>query len=131
VKNIRRKILEELSLDLNIVVSKDRVQKEENFLDTKVLEEKVISANIIKNTSIQPRLDLPRGANKNYKFGKTIRGNLMNIRDINLQTGSCTIEGEVFQLETRQIRNNNTLVTFNISDGTDSITAKVFLTKEQ
>ena len=55
----------------------------------------------------------------------------MEIREINLQTGSCIIEGQVFQLETREIRNNNTLVTFNMSDGTDSITVKVFLTKDQ
>ena len=48
-----------------------------------------------------------------------------------MQTGSCTIEGQIFHIESRDIRGNKTLVTFHISDLTDSIAAKVFLSEDQ
>src|SRR5699024_9208588 len=42
----------------------------------------------------------------------------------------CVIEGEIFDLETRDIKNNKTLIIFNISDKTNSITAKCFLSNK-
>ncbi len=131
IKDIENKILEELDLSLKLIISKEKVKEEKkDFLDIKKLEEKAIAAKAIKH-SVSRNSKAKSKANSNYRFGKVIRAESMEIKDINLQTGSCIIEGKVFQLETREIRNNNTLVTFNMSDGTDSITAKVFLSQDQ
>lgn len=133
IEGIRNRILDELNLDLSVKMSQDRIQEEGDFLDTKILEEKKIAVNAIKDGGSHSRSNSSssKKTNKNYRFGKLIKAEPMEIREINLQTGSCIIEGQVFQIETRQIRNNNTLVTFNMSDGTDSITVKAFLSQEQ
>ncbi|HZK33446.1 MAG TPA: PolC-type DNA polymerase III [Tissierellaceae bacterium] len=125
IKQLKDKLLEELDLNLNIIISDTKFKIEENFLNLKDKEEKVIAANIIKeateNLSIR---------NKSYVYGRKIRGLPIKIEEVNLETGSCIIEGEVFDLETRDIKNNKTLVIFNISDKSNSITAKCFLSKE-
>lgn len=130
-EDIKNKLLNEIDLDLKVIISDKKFKVEENFLDTKLIEEKEIAANIISTPSIQSKQNSSKKINKFYIFGKQIKEPPIDIKEINLQTGSCTIIGQVFQMETREIRNNKTLVTFNMSDGTDSTTVKVFLSEEQ
>jgi DNA polymerase-3 subunit alpha (Gram-positive type) len=130
-EDIKNKLLNEIDLDVKVIISDKKFKVEENFLDTKLIEEKEIAANIISTPSIQSKQNSSKKINKFYIFGKQIKEPPIDIKEINLQTGSCTIIGQVFQMETREIRNNKTLVTFNMSDGTDSTTVKVFLSEEQ
>lgn len=106
-KSIEQKILDELDIDLIVQISEEKIKEEENFLDTKILEEKTIAVNAVKESNIGSRSGSSKKGNKNYRFGKIIKAESMEIKEINLQTGSCIIEGQVFQLETREIRNNN------------------------
>ncbi len=55
----------------------------------------------------------------------------MEIKDINIDTGEAIIEGEIFHLETREIKGNRKLISFNMTDTTDSMTVKVFLREGQ
>ncbi len=54
----------------------------------------------------------------------------MKIKDITSDTGLAIICGEIFQLETRDIKGNRKLVTFNITDLTDSMSVKVFFNRK-
>ncbi len=135
IKKIKNAILEEIDLNIDIKISEHQFIDEEGFLDQKGVEEKEIAKDIIINiaegskaNSSNNNLNRP---NKYYIYGKEIKESPIKVRDINMQTGSCVIEGTVFQLATREVRDNKTLVIFYVSDFTDSITVKVFLSEEQ
>lgn len=129
---LRTNIKDELKIDLKVTLSDKNFKMAEDFLIQKELEEKEIAAitlaNTIKNNEENSK---PIINDKNYIYGKIIESEPIKIRDISIETGSCTISGEVFQLETMELKNNKTLVTFYITDLTDSITVKVFLNQDK
>lgn len=134
-EKIKNSISEELGFNLDIKVSDIQIKEEDDFLDSISVEEKEIAMNIINDISESSKTNSSNNIlnkpDKYYIYGKQIKELPIKVKDINVQTGSCVIEGIVFQLETRQIKNNKTLVTFYVSDFSDSITVKVFLSEEQ
>jgi len=128
---IKNKILDELRVDLKVILSDKELQFEEDFLLQKELEEKEIATNTLNNTSNNNGSNKPIKTDKNYIYGRHIKDDPIKIRDINIETGSCTILGEIFQLETMELKNNRILVTFYISDLTDSMTVKAFLPQDR
>lgn len=128
---IKNKILDELRVDLKVILSDKELQFEEDFLLQKELEEKEIATNTLNNTSNNNGSNKPIKTDKNYIYGRHIKDDPIKIRDINIETGSCTILGEIFQLETMELKNNRILVTFYITDLTDSMTVKAFLPQDR
>ncbi len=63
-------------------------------------------------------------------LGKAIDTETVEIAGINEGSGRCTVCGEVFAAEGRDIKEKK-LFTFNITDKTDSITCKLFLTPDK
>jgi len=63
-------------------------------------------------------------------LGKVIDTETMRIAEIDEGSGRCTVCGEVFSAEGRDIKEKK-LFTFNITDKTDSITCKLFLTSDK
>jgi len=63
-------------------------------------------------------------------LGKAIDTEAVEIAGINEGSGRCTVCGEVFAAEGRDIKEKK-LFTFNITDKTDSITCKLFLTPDK
>jgi DNA polymerase-3 subunit alpha (Gram-positive type) len=59
-------------------------------------------------------------------LGKNITGECMEIRTIDENSGICTVMGDIFGLDLRELRNGKTLVTFSVSDGTSSLSCKYF-----
>lgn len=103
---------------------------DESFLEEQEIEERKISKEVLQNTPVEKKSS-KQIQGKNFSFGKSIKEEPIAIKDINLQTGVAVVKGSIFQLETRAIKGNRTLVTFNISDGTDSITVKAFLMEDK
>lgn len=50
--------------------------------------------------------------------------------EVNAETGEAVIHGQIMKIETREIRNERTIITFAITDFTDSISAKIFAKNE-
>lgn len=131
-RDIEDYLSKELNLDINVKISEDRIRIEENFLEEKIEEEKEIAkTEVTISRSPSKNKDSSRSKNKNYSFGKSINQEIIPIEAISESTGTCAVAGLVFDIETRELKNKKTLVTFNISDGSDSISAKMFLTEEQ
>jgi DNA polymerase-3 subunit alpha (Gram-positive type) len=59
-------------------------------------------------------------------FGYEIRDEPVPISNITEEEKRITIQGTVFGLDSKELRNGSTLFTFNLTDYTDSITLKVF-----
>ncbi|MDO5156915.1 MAG: PolC-type DNA polymerase III [Eubacteriales bacterium] len=63
-------------------------------------------------------------------YGRNVEGNETSIDDIIEGLGEIVVHGQVFDMEERELRNEKLLITFSITDFTDSISGKIFVTKE-
>lgn len=132
---IKDKIMEEFNIEINVYLDNSKIfDNEEEVIEKTKTEEKKISLETLKdNGNITKKRETKKLTipNEDYVFGKKITEESMKIKDITLDTGLAIVSGEIFGLEVRDIRGNRKLVIFNISDHTDSITVKVFLTEKQ
>ena len=68
--------------------------------------------------------------NDEIYLGKPISGEKVNISDVNDESGRVIIEGEVFFLDTRDIKNDKKLVTFYVKDKSGAVICKFFTKNE-
>ena len=64
-------------------------------------------------------------------YGRNVDGEMMPISEIQDAIGEVVIRGKIFQQETRELRNEKTLVSLAVTDFTDSIKLKLFLPNDQ
>lgn len=64
-------------------------------------------------------------------YGRNCDGELTAIKDIQDEIGEVVVHGQVTFLETREIRNEKTIIIFHLTDFTDSISCKIFVKNEQ
>ena len=64
-------------------------------------------------------------------FGRSFDGELTKIVDIQDEIGEVVIHGKVLKVESRELRNEKTIITFSVTDFTDTICGKIFLKNEQ
>lgn len=76
------------------------------------------------------RRTLKRSDNPNVIFGRDFEDESINIEEIWGEMGEVVIKGKVRALETREIRNERTIVSFEITDFTDTIKVKMFIHNE-
>ena len=77
------------------------------------------------------RRALKRSDNPNIIFGRDFAEESINIEEIWGEMGEVVIRGKVRALETREIRNERTIVSFEITDFTDTIKVKMFVHNDQ
>ena len=77
------------------------------------------------------RRALKRSDNPNIIFGRDFEEESINIEEIWGEMGEVVIRGKVRTLETREIRNERTIVSFEITDFTDTIKVKMFIHNDQ
>ena len=64
-------------------------------------------------------------------YGRNVEGNESAISDITEGIGDVVVKGQIFDMEERELRSGDKLlITFAITDFTDSISGKIFVTKE-
>ena len=83
-----------------------------------------------KNNSFRKR-SYAESDNPDVVFGRDFEDEPMNIVDLEGMTGEVVIRGKVIRLEQRETRNGKLLVIFDVTDFTDTITAKMFPRVEQ
>lgn len=64
-------------------------------------------------------------------YGRSFDGEAIPISDIQDEIGEVVIRGKIIKQETRELRNEKTMITFALTDFTDSIGAKVFVANDQ
>ncbi len=114
---------EEVS-DCNEIYLKEKEEETQNLLKG-LIHQQVEKTTLTKNTK-------DKGQNiEGVVLGKRINDGKIPISDITEESGTACIEGEIFSLETRELKNNKTLFTLCITDYTGSIAIKIFAKKEQ
>ena len=68
---------------------------------------------------------------KDIFYGRNFEGEETEIHEIIDEMGEVIVRGKIIQLETREIRNEKTIVMFAVTDFTDTIKAKVFTKNER
>ncbi len=102
--------------------AKPAVRKEENAPDK--------SRQFKKSESFQRRLP-KKSDNPDVIYGRDFEDEAINIEEIWGEMGEVTIRGKVRTLDKREIRNEKTIVSFEITDFTDTIKVKMFVHNEQ
>ena len=74
---------------------------------------------------------LKRSDNPDVIYGKDFEDEAMPISEVIGEIGEVTIRGQIIAMDTREIRNEKTIVFFDITDFTDTMTIKVFTRNDQ
>ena len=97
-------------------------QKEVEKQEVQQKEKPVFKKNYVKQR-------LPE--DKDIFYGRNFEGEETEIHEIIDEMGEVIVHGQIIQLETREIRNEKTIVMFAVTDFTDTIKAKVFTKNER
>ena len=91
---------------------------------------------VIANTIIKTNVDVPELPQEDEDT-PLILGNTLNITDplvkiseLGVDDGKVSIDGEVIDMEDRELKSGKTLLSFDIYDGSSTMTCKAFLNKE-
>ena len=74
---------------------------------------------------------LKRSDNPDVIYGRDFEDEAMKIEELIGDMGEVTIRGKVLSVDTRDIKNEKTIIIFNMSDFTDTMTIKMFVRTEQ
>ena len=92
---------------------------------------------IIANTIIESNIDFPQMPEEDestpliYGSSMNITENLVKVADLGVNDGKIALQGEVIYSEDRTLKSGKTLFSFDLYDGTSTITCKVFLEKDK
>ena len=84
-----------------------------------------------KKEPFEKKVYLTRSKNPDMIYGRDFDDELIDIKDITGELGDVTIHGQIFEADSRELRNGKILYMFAVTDFSDSIKVKMFLGKEQ
>ena len=64
-------------------------------------------------------------------YGKSLKGNVIPMKELGLDSGSVTVEGEVFAVEHRELRSGASVACFDMTDYTGSVRVNLYVEKEK
>lgn len=82
-------------------------------------------------TTYQNKYSKKTNSDPDIIYGKSFDGESTPINEIQDEIGEVVVRGQILKIEGREIRNEKTIVTFAITDFTDTITGKIFMKNEQ
>ena len=74
---------------------------------------------------------LKRDDDPNLIYGRNFDEEPIELREVTGEMGEIVIRGQVISFDTREIRNEKTIIMFAVTDFTDSIMVKMFVKNEQ
>lgn len=123
-----------LQTSCKVVIDSDNERIEHEEYVNSVLEEesKIVEQALKaqKTKTADSRSSRTEEAPSNIILGKSFFDPPMKISEIAEDSGRVTIEGTIFAVDTKALNNGKTIIIFNITDHTNSITAKLFVKDE-
>ncbi len=77
------------------------------------------------------RGSVPKSQNPDVIYGRDFDDNAMEIAKIDGPIGEVVIHGQILSVDTREIKNERTIILFSVTDYTDSIGLKIFARNEE
>ena len=135
-KENEQKLQQEINaiVDKNKKVEMEEEQKKENLpeKEKKVSEDRIAykkSGSDTKKQAYHP--PLKRSDDPNIIYGKNVDEETIDLSQVVSEMGEITIKGKVISFDTREIRNEKTILMFAVTDFTDTIMVKMFARNEQ
>jgi len=72
-----------------------------------------------------------KSENPDVLFGRDFDGEITEIHEIAGEIGEVILRGKILRVEKRELKSGKKLLIFDLTDFTDSITAKMFLREDQ
>ncbi|MBQ6632105.1 MAG: PHP domain-containing protein, partial [Romboutsia sp.] len=128
-------LIEELGIDLNINIEKavDEVvdvkriiRKTERIVEDKI-KELEISSKQEKTIDEEAAYIIKPEYDDKMIYGENINAMVEKICDLNTMSGTVSIVGEIFDIDTKELKNGKILMIAAITDYTSSISCKLFL----
>ncbi|WIV10897.1 PolC-type DNA polymerase III [Proteiniborus sp. MB09-C3] len=138
-KQIEELINDDLGLNYKIEFNyvESQLLSEEEHYKIKEIEETKMLENLLAEVNDNGKKFDSKKKNSNDRknsgsliYGNKIQNEIIKISDINIESGSVAIEGEIFDLDCKEIKGDKKIYTFNITDLTSSITIKIFANKK-
>ncbi|MDE6234061.1 MAG: PolC-type DNA polymerase III, partial [Lachnospiraceae bacterium] len=126
---------QKIKLEVEAVMNNITDEKEELHESTEKEEEKKqTEKRVQKEEKTQPPAKNERTYTRSYKksdnpdvlYGRDFDGEEIAISSIEGEMGEVIIHGKIIALDKREIRNEKTIIMFDITDFTDTITVKMF-----
>ena len=108
-----------------IVQTYEQAKEDQKEVEKQEVQQKEKPA--FKKSYVKQRLP----EDKDIFYGRNFEGEETEIHEIIDEMGEVVVRGKIIQLETREIRNEKTIVMFAVTDFTDTIKAKVFTKNER
>ena len=109
-----------------IVQTYDEVKAANKEKEAKIAEQQKPAKDFKKeNTYVRKKLVDP-----DIFYGRPFEGDAMPISEITDEIGEVVVRGKIIQVETKEIRNEKTIIMFAVTDFTDTIMVKVFTKNE-
>ena len=109
-------------------VEEEQNDKEDNVgtcIARKISEEHAENSQEAEPQEPEEKTPLILGRNAN------IKDTLVKVSDISIDSGKIAIEGEIINIDSRQLKSGKFLVMFDLYDGTSTITCKAFVEEEK
>ncbi len=117
-----------LTLQVSICFNEEDRLCEEEYLKCYLEEENKIVAEALKPKSGGKEKQKER--NDVVIMGRVFNDIPVSISSIAEDSGRVTIQGTIFNTEVKNLNNGKTIIIFNITDNTNSVTAKIFIKEE-
>ena len=121
---------QEITVDLEQNENKESASETKNLNENKKIEEQVHSESkpnneVINEKDNQEQTPLILGRSL------TIKEQLVKVEDLTIDSGKIALEGEIINMDSRELKSGKFLVTFDLYDGTSTITCKAFIVPEK
>ena len=121
-----------LQQEVNAIVEQNAAKQEEADAEKKAEQE---AKKAEKEEKYQKRQETYRAAKKsddpNLIYGKDFEDELVELKQVVNEMGEIAFRGQVISFDTREIRNEKTILMFAVTDFTDTIMVKMFVKNEQ
>ena len=143
-RNVKKIIQEYLYKNFNVLIDCNFISDKNNIFDLSIYEETKEKENILYINKLKEENNdfAKKSLNKNGDngkksdnndtlLGKNISGSPISINNINNDIDIAIIEGEVFDIDSKELNSGKILTTIQITDYDNSMTVKVFEDKDR
>ena len=123
---------QEIAVDLETINSEEgaktkKEEKKNDVQDNKPQEGTIKEPQKVENAPEEPQEVTPLiiGRSLNIKEG------LVKVEDLTVDSGKISLEGEIINMDSRELKSGKFLVMFDLYDGTSTITCKAFVVPEK
>ena len=127
-----RKLQEKFSVKVQINIHVSEQLDGKALFDAMEKMREAMLQDIPRAETLQPKKEEKKPQDSETIFGKSFRGNVVPMKDLNLDMGFVIVEGRVFNIEHKELSKRNAwVINFDVTDNTSSIRVSRFMENKE